>query len=110
VISQAYPGRARHTAPGRLECGHLRLRRRFTEPARCAIKVPGVADGVRRLAGGMARAYRYQAGPNLSSLAARPTERLAYNQRLSGQLGGIGIRRGLGSSGKLDLWSLFYQA
>jgi hypothetical protein len=47
VISEAYPGRARRTAPGRLECGHLRLirlRRRFTEQARCAIKVP-VADG-----------------------------------------------------------------
>ena len=59
--------------------GHLRLRRRPTEQARCAIKAPGVADGVRRLAGGMARAYRYQAGRNLSSLAARPAERLAYN-------------------------------
>ena len=59
--------------------GHLRLRRRLTEQARCAIKAPGVADGVRRLAGGMARAYRYQAGPNLSSLAARPAERMAYN-------------------------------
>ena len=47
--------------------------------ARCAIEAPGSADGVRRLAGGMARAYRYQAGPNLSSLAARPTERSAYN-------------------------------
>src|SRR5450631_4206338 len=45
-------------------------------------KSPRVADGVRRLAGGMARDYRYQAGPNLSSLAARPTERLARNQRL----------------------------
>jgi hypothetical protein len=33
----------------------------------------------RRLAGGMARAYRYQAGPKLSSLAARPAERFAYN-------------------------------
>ena len=31
--------------------------------------------GVRRLAGGMARVYQYQAGPNLSSLAARPAER-----------------------------------
>jgi hypothetical protein len=29
--------------------------------------------------GGMARAYRYQAGPNLSSLAARPAERFGYN-------------------------------
>jgi hypothetical protein len=28
----------------------------------------GVADGVRRLAGGMARDYRYQAGPNLSAV------------------------------------------
>jgi len=45
----------------------------------CAIKVPEVAGGVRRLAGGMARAYRYQGGPNLSSLAARPAERFAYN-------------------------------
>src|SRR5580698_3996660 len=26
----------------------------------------------------MARAYRYQGGPNLSSLAARPAERFAY--------------------------------
>ena len=31
--------------------GHLRLRRRPTEQARCAIKAPRVADGVRRLAG-----------------------------------------------------------
>jgi hypothetical protein len=59
--------------------GHLRLRRRLTEQARCAIKAPRVADGVRRLAGGMARAYRYQAGPNLSPFAARPAERFAYN-------------------------------
>jgi hypothetical protein len=28
----------------------------------------------------MARAYRYQGGPNLSSLAARPAERFAYKK------------------------------
>jgi cytochrome c553 len=40
--------------------------------ARCAIEAPGSADGVRRLAGGMARAYRYQAE---SILARRSTNR-----------------------------------
>ena len=44
------------------------LRRRLTEQARCAIKIPRVADGVRRLAGGMAKAYRYQE-PELSGQA-----------------------------------------
>ena len=43
--------------------GH-RARSAMQHKARCAIEAPGVADGVRRLAGGMARAYRYQAGPN----------------------------------------------
>jgi hypothetical protein len=55
------------------------LRRKLTEPSVMCYKSPGVGGGVRRLAGGMARAYRYQAGPNLSSLAARPAERFAYN-------------------------------
>jgi hypothetical protein len=47
--------------------GHLRLRRRLTEQARCAIKAPRVTDGVRRVAGGREKPAAWRSVKSISS-------------------------------------------
>jgi len=48
---------------------------------------PGVADGVRRLAGGMARAYRYQARPNSSAPRLLRIRQVVEHVRASNRTG-----------------------